>query len=50
MNEHAHQHNSDNWSTYMFYMGLVLMIVVSIWDIVSPPIKSCAIPEAETSS
>ena len=41
---------TDNWSTYMFYMGLVLMIAVSIWDIVSPPIKSCAIPEAETSS
>ena len=41
---------TDNWSTYMFYMGLVLMIAVSIWDIVSPPIKTCAIPEARTSS
>ncbi len=24
---------TDNWSTYMFYTGLVLMIAVSIWDI-----------------
>ena len=41
---------TDNWSTYMFYMGLVLMIAVSIWDFVSPPIKTCAMPEAETSN
>ena len=41
---------TDNWSTYMFYTGLVLMLAVSIWDIISPPIKTCAIPEAETSS
>ena len=40
---------TDNWSTYMFYMGLVLMIAVSIWDIVSPPAKTCALPDAGTS-
>ena len=39
---------TDNWSTYMFYMGLVLMIAVSIWDIVSPPTKTCALPDAGT--
>jgi mercuric ion transport protein len=33
---------TDNWSTYMFYVGLVLMLAVSIWDIVSPPLKSCS--------
>ncbi len=40
---------TDNWSTYMFYVGLVLMFVVSIWDIVSPPLKSCSsdIPVSE---
>ena len=30
------------WSTYMFYAGLVIMLVVSIWDIVSPPVRGCA--------
>ena len=40
---------TDNWSTYMFYMGLVLMIAISIWDIVSPPAKTCALPDAGTS-
>jgi len=33
---------TDNWSTYMFYAGLVLMMVVAIWDIVSPPLKTCS--------
>ena len=32
---------TDNWSTYMFYTGLVLMMAVSIWDLVSPPMKAC---------
>lgn len=41
---------TDNWSTYMFYTGIVLMLVISIWDIVSPPMKTCALPEARTSS
>ena len=31
-----------NWSTYLFYAGLVFMFVVAIWDIVAPPIKHCA--------
>ena len=39
---------TDNWSTYMFYAGLVLMLAVSIWDIISPPTKTCALPEAGT--
>ena len=30
-----------NWSTYLLYGGIVLMLVVSIWDIVSPAHKSC---------
>lgn len=28
---------TDAWSTQMFYAGLALMFVVSLWDIVSPP-------------
>ncbi len=40
---------ADNWSTYMFYTGLVLIIAVYIWDIISPPAKTCALPEAGTS-
>ena len=37
-----------NWSTYLLYTGIALMLVVSIWDIVSPPNKvcsNCEIPE-----
>ena len=30
-----------NWSTYLLYVGIVLMLVVSIWDIFSPPQKLC---------
>jgi len=37
---------TENWSTYMFYTGLILMLAVSIWDIVSPPTKTCALPDA----
>jgi len=29
------------WSTYLFYTGLVVMLVVAIWDIVSPANKTC---------
>lgn len=29
------------WSTYLLYAGLVLMLVVALWDIVSPPKKVC---------
>ena len=31
-----------NWSTYLLYAGIVLMLVVSIWDIVSPPRQVCS--------
>jgi mercuric ion transport protein len=31
---------TDYWSTYMFYAGLMLMLIVSIWNMVSPP-QSC---------
>jgi len=37
-----------DWSTYLLYVGIGLMIVVSIWDIVSPPRKicgSCEVPD-----
>jgi len=34
---------TDNWSTYMFYAGLVLMIAVSIWDIISTTCKNLCI-------
>lgn len=33
---------TDNWSTYMFYAGLAVMLAASVWDIVSPPRKVCA--------
>lgn len=32
---------TDNWSTYLFYAGLAVMLVVSVWDMVSPPQKVC---------
>ncbi len=38
---------NDNWSTYMFYVGLAFMLIASIWDIASPPRKACAIPVAQ---
>ena len=38
---------TDNWSTYMFYLGLALMLIVSIWNIVSPPQKICNLPKVE---
>ena len=25
-----------NWSTYLFYFGISLMVVMSVWDIVKP--------------
>lgn len=30
-----------DWSTYLLYTGIALMIAVSIWDIVSPAHKIC---------
>ncbi len=37
-----------DWSTWLLYGGIALMLVVSIWDIVSPPGKvcsSCEVPQ-----
>ena len=37
-----------DWSTYLLYAGIVLMLMVSLWDIFSPPRKTCSrceIPE-----
>ena len=34
---------TENWSTYMFYAGLVVMLTASIWDIASPPNKTCEV-------
>lgn len=41
---------TDNWSTYMFYSGLILMLSVSAWNIISPPVKSCGLPANDQSS
>lgn len=30
-----------DWSTYLLYSGIVLMLAVSIWDIISPAHKVC---------
>lgn len=30
-----------DWSTYLFYAGILLMVAVSIWDIISPAHKQC---------
>jgi len=30
-----------NWSTYLLYAGIALMLAVSMWDIFSPPSKVC---------
>ncbi|MBI3563008.1 MAG: organomercurial transporter MerC [Gammaproteobacteria bacterium] len=34
---------SYDWSTYVFYAGLMMMLAVAVWDIVSPPAKRCAV-------
>ncbi len=31
-----------DWSTYLLYAGIALMLMVSIWDIFSPPRKICS--------
>lgn len=33
---------SYGWSTWLFYAGLVMMLLVAIWDLVSPPTLRCA--------
>ena len=30
-----------DWSTYLFYTGIALMIAISVWDIISPAHKHC---------
>ena len=30
-----------SWSTDLFYVGLMMMLVVAIWDMVSPATRSC---------
>ena len=39
---------TDNWSTYMFYVGIGMMLVVSIFDVVYPPKKptECELPQS----
>ena len=34
---------SYNWSTYLFYSGLVMMVVASVLDIVFPPARRCSV-------
>lgn len=41
---------TDNWSTYMFYLGLATMFTVSIYDIVVPPTKACDVSTATGTS
>ncbi len=36
-----------NWSTNLLYAGIAMMIIVSIWDIVSPPRKVCSLCDSE---
>lgn len=40
---------TDNWSTYTFYVGIAMMLVVSIFDVVFPPKRAadCEVPLAE---
>ena len=33
---------TDDWSTYMFYFALALMLSVSLWDYFDPPKRVCA--------
>ncbi|OGT81882.1 MAG: mercury transporter MerC [Gammaproteobacteria bacterium RIFCSPLOWO2_02_FULL_61_13] len=34
---------TDDWSTWMFYFALALMLGVSVWDFVSPARPACPI-------
>ena len=37
------------WSTWLLYAGIAMMLVVAVWDIISPPHKvcsSCEVPES----
>ena len=37
---------SYSWSTYLLYSGIALMILVSVWDVVSPTQKVCSTKRA----
>jgi len=39
---------TDDWSTYMFYFALALMVSVSLWDYFDPPKRVCASEVGET--
>jgi len=42
-----------DWSTYLLYAGIALMLIVSIWDIFSPAHKvcsSCEVPDQITAN
>lgn len=32
---------SDSWSSYLFYAALSLMSAVAVWNLVSPPRRTC---------
>lgn len=34
---------ADSWSTQMFYLGIALMIAVSLWDAINPAGKQCEV-------
>jgi mercuric ion transport protein len=35
------------WSTYVTYSGIAIMLIISIWDLVSPASKKCEDGECE---
>ena len=34
----------------LLYVGLVFMLAVSVWDLVSPPVRRCAVAASESSA
>ncbi len=36
---------TDDWSTWLFYLGVVLIFAVSVWDMWSPPGRQCRVAE-----
>lgn len=38
---------TDNWSTYMFYFAVGLMLFVGLWDMISPAHRLCHIEPAQ---
>ncbi len=39
-----------DWSTWLLYGGIALMLILAIWDIVSPPHKVCSSCEIQGAS